>query len=123
MHGRFAWNELLTPDVDAARSFYERLLGWSFSSTPMAGGGDYWVASLNGQPVAGLMAVEAAGPGTPPQWFAYIAVDDIDGRCAAIAASGGAILRPPFPVPDVGRIAVVMDPQKVAFGLLQPDRS
>ena len=28
-HGAFSWNELMTTDVDAARSFYDALFGWS----------------------------------------------------------------------------------------------
>lgn len=118
MDGHFGWNELLTPDVEGAKRFYTALLGWEFVSMPMPEGEPYWVAMASGQPVAGLMAVEGAGPGTPPQWFAYIEVDDTDARCASLAAAGGTVLRPPWDIPEVGRIAVVMDPQQVAFGLM-----
>lgn len=118
MHGQFGWNELLTPDVEAAKRFYATLLGWEFVSMPMAEGGPYWVAMAAGQPVAGLMPVEGAGPGTLPQWFAYIEVDDTDARCASLEAGGGTVLRQPWDIAGVGRIAVVMDPQKVAFGLM-----
>ena len=120
MPAHFAWNELLTPDVEGAKRFYGELLGWTFDAMPMGKDGTYWVATAEEQPRAGLMAVEGAGPGTPPQWFAYIAVDDVDGRCEALSQAGGVILRPPWDIPNVGRIAVVMDPQKVAFGLMTP---
>lgn len=121
MHGQFAWNELLTSDVEAAKTFYGTLFGWDFEANPMPGG-TYWVATRDGQPRAGLMAAEAAGPGTPSSWFAYIAVDDIDERCRALTAACGTVLRQPWDIPEVGRIAVVMDPQNVAFGLMQPIR-
>ena len=29
--GRFTWHELMTPDLDAARNFYTRLVGWGTS--------------------------------------------------------------------------------------------
>lgn len=117
-HGQFGWNELLTRDVEAAKTFYSVLLGWAFVAMPMPEGGPYWVALANGKPVAGLMAAEGAGPGTPPQWFAYIEVDDTDACCVNVVAAGGTVLRPPWDIPEVGRIAVVMDSQQVAFGLM-----
>ena len=30
--GMFSWNELMTTDVDAAKSFYNSLLGWEFET-------------------------------------------------------------------------------------------
>ena len=33
--GQFCWNELATPDVNAAKDFYGKLLGWTFSEHEM----------------------------------------------------------------------------------------
>lgn len=58
-HGTFVWNELLTRNVDAAKSFYAGLVDWSFKPFPTAKGiGTYWVAELDGKPVAGIMAMQ-----------------------------------------------------------------
>ncbi|MDJ1159493.1 VOC family protein [Chelatococcus sp. SYSU_G07232] len=115
MHGHFAWNELMTDDVEKAKAFYAAALGWSFESFPMENS-QYWVAKAGDAPVAGLMAIEDVAPGAPPHWFAYVEVDDIDARVAAAEREGGTVLRAPFDVPGVGRIAILRDPTGAAMG-------
>ena len=41
--------------------------------------------------------------------MSYIAVDDVDARVKK-AAAGAKLMKPVFDVPDVGRIAVLMEP-------------
>lgn len=117
-----AWNELVSADTAASREFYAELLGWSAREVPAAGGGTYTLFSENGSEVAGMLAPPdetwAAAAGAP-RWFAYMAVEDIDAAAARAAELGGAVLRPPFDIPGVGRIAIVADPAGAAFGLLQ----
>lgn len=121
-HGSFAWNELLTRDVDAAKNFYAGLVGWSFTPFPMAAG-TYWVAERDGKPVAGLMAMpEDMPPEVPPHWFEYLEVDDVDARLRQTVALGGKEMRPPFDVPDVGRLGFVTDSTGAALGLMTPVR-
>jgi hypothetical protein len=50
----------------------------------------------------------------------YIAVDDVDARCKKAAASGGKVMREPFDIPNVGRIAILTDSRGVAIGLMTP---
>jgi hypothetical protein len=45
----------------------------------------------------------------PPHWLGYIEVDDIDRCVTTIEANGGRIVRQPFDVPNVGRIAIGAD--------------
>ena len=52
----------------------------------------------------------------PPHWFSYIEVDDVNARVAKAETAGAKILRPPFEVPDVGRIAILEDPTGAAVG-------
>ena len=59
-------------------------------------------------------------PDIPPVWFAYVEVDDVDARVAKIAAAGGKVLKPPFDIPDVGRIAILADPTGATLGWMQP---
>ena len=59
-------------------------------------------------------------PGTPPHWFAYIEVDDVDARVKRIAANGGKLHREPFDIPDVGRIAIVADATGAMIGWMTP---
>ena len=121
-HGHFHWNELNTWNVEEARKFYARTLGWTFEQFPMADGGDYTVCMSDGEPVAGLFELRK-GMGVddvPNHWFAYIAVDDVDARLPEVEAGGGAVCRPPFDVPSVGRISIVRDSTGAVVGWITP---
>src|SRR5262245_35446222 len=78
-HGTFYWNELMSRDAEKAKAFYAATIGWTFDGMPMpdGDGGTYWIAKMNGKPVAGILAMGANFQGPPTDtWFAYLAVDD-----------------------------------------------
>lgn len=119
-HGHFHWNELMTNDVDAAKAFYTSIMGWSFDEMPMPEG-TYYVAIADDEPVCGLMAMPAeAPPGMPPHWLGYIEVRDIDGQVEKAKSAGAVVLKEPFTVPEVGRIAIIQDPTGAAIGWITP---
>ncbi|MDH3738533.1 MAG: VOC family protein [Alphaproteobacteria bacterium] len=119
-HGTFHWNELSTTDVDGAKAFYSEIIGWQFDQMPMPDG-TYWIAKSGDEMAGGLMAMPVAAPdGTPPKWMAYIAVDDVDAAVAKVAGLGGAVLTEAFDIPNVGRMAVIQDPQGAAVSLMTP---
>lgn len=120
-HGHFVWNELLTRDIEAAKTFYSSVAGWTFRPMPMENG-TYWVAEIDGKPVAGIMAMPQDLPAeVPPHWFEYLEVDDVDARLKLATETGGKILRPSFDVPDVGRLGFAMDSTGAAVGLMTPE--
>ena len=67
--------------------------------------------------VGGMMAVPM--PGVPPHWLNYVTVESADASAARVTELGGKICKPPFDIPNVGRIAIVQDPQGAFFGLFQ----
>lgn len=76
-HGAISWSELLTSDVQGARSFYAELFGWTYEDAPMDDG-SYTLVKVNGEEVAGMMPTPPdAGP-MPPAWGIYVTVDDVD---------------------------------------------
>lgn len=119
-HGHFYWNELMTTDVDKARDFYAKTLGWKYDEMPMPEG-TYYVVKDGETPVGGVMAMPKEVPaGTLSHWFSYIAVDDVDKRVKALESAGGKVMRPAFDVPEVGRIAIVADPTGAMQGWMTP---
>ncbi len=119
-HGQFYWNELMTTDVAKAQAFYSRTLGWTFEDMPMPEG-SYHLIKQGEEMVGGMMQMPREMPaGTPSHWFSYISVDDIDARVAKVKAAGGTVLREPWDVEGVGRIAIVQDASGAAVGWMTP---
>jgi predicted enzyme related to lactoylglutathione lyase len=119
-HGSFYWNELMTRDPEKAKAFYANTIGWTFEPTPMPGG-IYWVAKMDDTPEAGIFPLQ--GPdfaGAPEQWFAYIAVDNVDARVKKAEQAGATVKRLPFDVPGVGRIAILQEPGGAMIGWMTP---
>ena len=118
---RFVWYELMTSDKAAAAAFYSEVVGWKVDrSDPQ-----YSLLKVGDAQVAGLMETppELAAMGVPPAWSGYVAVDDVDATEARLLQLGGKVLRPASDIPDVGRFAVVADPQGASFLLFKPSRS
>jgi predicted enzyme related to lactoylglutathione lyase len=53
-------------------------------------------------------------------WFTYVAVDDLDKRLKKVVEAGGKVVRPPWDVPNVGRMAIVQTPGGAAQGWMVP---
>ena len=120
-HGIFCWNELMTRDVEGVKRFYQSTIGWSFEAMPMADGGTYWVASSDGKPVGGMFSLTStAYDGVPESWMSYLAVDDVDARVAKAIKAGAKLMKPIFDVPNVGRIAILMQPGGAGVGWMTP---
>jgi uncharacterized protein len=115
--GDFCWNELVTSSVPAAKKFYTGLLGWK--TKPFDEGMvDYTIILKGKNGMGGMM--KRPKPGNPAQWIPYVLVDDVDSTVKKAAKLRGKVCMPPFDVPNVGRIAVLSDPQGAAFGIIKP---
>lgn len=122
MSAGFIWHELMTSDPDAAKAFYAKVMGWELEAFPGAGV-DYTVLKAGERGIGGLMAIPAAAKanGMPPAWVGYIYAKDIDADVAALQKAGGTLHRGPEEIGgDVGRFAVVSDPQGAIYMLLEP---
>jgi uncharacterized protein len=119
-HGHFHWNELMTRDVEKAKKFYADTIGWSFEGMEMPDG-TYWIATVDGEPVAGIFDISSAEyQGVPESWMSYIAVDDVDARVRKAAQAGAKVMKEPFDVPGVGRIAMLTEPGGAGIGWMTP---
>jgi uncharacterized protein len=116
-HGAFSWSELMTTDVEAAKSFYSQLFGWSARDMEMPNG-NYTTVQVGEASVGGIMRIPAEAQGMPPSWGVYVTVDNVDETLARAEKLGGTVVMPPMDVPGVGRMAVVRDPQGATLSVI-----
>ncbi|MEQ1648900.1 MAG: VOC family protein [Hyphomicrobiaceae bacterium] len=119
--GNFVWYELMTSDLESATAFYSKVVGWTLSEFP-GGRTRYVIANAAHGPVGGLMPIppEAKANGMPPVWVGYVGVDNVDQAAKNLKHAGGHIDRAPDDIPNVGRFAMVTDPQGAMFVLFTP---
>jgi predicted enzyme related to lactoylglutathione lyase len=115
-HGAFTWSELVTPDVDAAASFYEALFGWKTETADM-GGMTYTMFNNDGAVIAGGM--KPPMDGIPPHWGIYFAVDDCDAAVATATQNGATVMAEAMDSP-AGRMAALADPIGANFSVIKP---
>jgi predicted enzyme related to lactoylglutathione lyase len=120
LHGRFAWYELATRDMESAKAFYGDVLGWGTQDVP-ASGPAYTLFTAGGAAVSGLMELpkEATASGLRPSWLGYVGVDDVNAAANRIEELGGAVHVPPTEIPNVSRFSIAVDPQMATIALLK----
>ena len=121
-HGTPIWYELMSKSPSAARRFYGAVVGWTIDETPPAGSTmEYRMVSAADGPVGGVLTLtkEMCEHGARPVWMMYLGVDDVDACVASITAAGGRVQLPAFDIPDIGRIAMVTDPQGAPFYVMR----
>jgi predicted enzyme related to lactoylglutathione lyase len=119
--GTFCWIELGTIDGEAAKKFYTGLFGWDFTDSPIGPGMVYTMLKLDGKDVGALyqMPSEMTSQGIPPNWLSYASVTSADESAAKAKELGATLMKEPFDVMTVGRMAVVQDPTGAVFALWQ----
>jgi uncharacterized protein len=118
-HGQFSWNELATTDPAGAVKFYTQLFGWTAQEFPMPEF-NYTVVRMAGADSGqgGIMPTPPTAKGMPPAWISYVTVDDVDATAKQAEKLGGKIMAGPQDIPEVGRFAVILDPQGAAIAVI-----
>lgn len=122
LQGSHIWYELITPDPDGAKAFYDAVVGWDVEPIP-AGPMDYrMIRRSDGGNAGGVMRLteDMTSHGAKPIWLGYVGAEDVDATVRQIETKGGKALMPAFDIPDVGRIAMVADPQGSPFYVMKP---
>ena len=117
--GDFIWYELMTTDAEGAKAFYDAVLGWDVGEGA-AEYQNYRMINSGGGYAGGVLPVtdEMQQHGARPTWLGYIHVNDVDQSVAAIERAGGKALMT-HDIPNVGRIAMVTDPQGAPFYVMK----
>ena len=113
--GRFVWHELLTTDTKAAEGFFTKVAGWKAKPFDQS----YTLFLTGKQNRAGLMALpaEAKAMGAKPHWESYVAVSSVDETAKQATGLGGKVLKAPTDIPNVGRFAILQDPQGASIAV------
>jgi predicted enzyme related to lactoylglutathione lyase len=114
--GAPCWLDIAVPDVPAALEFYGPVLGWMFSGTSEAYGGNR-MCLVDGRAAAGIGPLQIDGQ--PTAWTVYLASDDVDATTKLVIEHGGSVLVEPGEVGEFGRMAVAADSTGGVFGLWQ----
>jgi predicted enzyme related to lactoylglutathione lyase len=118
----FTWGELSCRDVDSATDFYGAVFGWEARTRAGARGSTYTEFFLPDvdQAVAGMVPMNQRWPeDVPPHWMLYFAVTDTDEIVSRVGQLGGTVSVAPYDLADVGRIAVLNDPEGAVFSVIQ----
>jgi predicted enzyme related to lactoylglutathione lyase len=117
--GTYCWSELITTDVDRAKSFYQAVFGWdSESQGGSEGGPAYTEWKLNGKSIGGMMLKMPEMPAEMPNlWGVYFAVADTDATVAQAQEFGGSLIMAPMDI-EPGRFATLSDPVGAMFNVL-----
>ena len=117
--------EIHASEPEALIEFSSALPGWGFTKQDAM---DYWLIEtgpaeepgING----GLVRRPVPGPAESQAVNAFICTVQVDAPDETLAANdrlGGSVALPKMPVPGVGWLAYVKDPDGNILGLLEPD--
>ena len=117
--GTFCWVELGTTDGEAAKKFYTGLFGWDFNDNPIGPDMVYTMLKQDGKDVGALyqMSGEMTSQDIPPHWLSYASVASADETAAKAKELGATLMKEPFDVFTIGRMAVIQDPTGAVFAL------
>ena len=117
--GTLCWADLSTPDPEKAGKFYSDLFGWQLMHEKEAPESDYLHIKNGEHFIGGIPPAKFHNPKAPANWLAYILTSNCDDAAAKATQLGGQLYLPPTTVENVGRMAVVADPQGAVLALFQ----
>src|SRR6201986_540877 len=109
----------MTTNMAAAGAFYADVVGWNVKD---GSGADfaYKLFCSGMTPIGGLIGLppEAQRMGATARWMGYGGVQDIGATTERLRRLGGTVYVPPTDS-NIGRIAVVADPQNASLALVE----
>ncbi len=112
--GAMCWNELLTRDAEAAKTFYNTVLGWEFH-----GDAHYIHITNQGRNNGGMIQMGPEFGDTPVCWMPYFNIGDINAGIARVKELGGQVHMGPNEAPDTGYWALATDPADAHFYIME----
>jgi predicted enzyme related to lactoylglutathione lyase len=120
MANPFVHVELMSTDVDKAKSFYGNLFDWKLEDMAMPDM-TYTMIQVGEGTGGGLM--KNPMPNAPSMWVAYVQVDDLKAATSKAKSLGAAVLKGETEVMGAGSFSIITDPTGAMLGLWQPKKS
>ena len=114
--GALAWCELVTRETESAKRFYGEWLGWEARTLEP---GSYALFLKGGHPVAGMIRMAEESVDGDSHWRVYFHTGDCRASVEKARRLGAECSLPPTPIPGVGTVAMLTDPQGGPFALMQ----
>ena len=114
--GKMVFAALVTPDLIAAERFYTDLFRWRFQNA-YVGRTLLGEASFNGRVVAAIVQ-KSLREGRRPAWRSFLSTKDVEKSVQVAVQHGASMLLEPHEVANLGRAALLADPQGAVFGML-----
>ena len=120
--GDFIWYELMTPDAEGSKTFYDAVVGWNIGEGVAEYNGYRMIGTADDGFTGGVLPItdEMQQHGARPTWLGYLNARDVDAKVVEIESAGGKTLMGATDIPNVGRIAMVADPQGAPFYVMKP---
>jgi uncharacterized protein len=71
-------------------------------------------------PIGGILEIMKEWGDVSPHWLVYFGITDCGAGAENALALGGDVLHGPMDIPNVGRFALVSDPQGAVFAIFEP---
>jgi uncharacterized protein len=107
--------QILSKSPEATAEFYSSLFGWTVNADNPLGYREINTGSRDG--IHG--GIWPAPPQAPNFVQLFIAVDDVRAAAEKAGKAGAKVIIPPTNLPNGGEMAVLLDPQGMAFGLVK----
>jgi uncharacterized protein len=119
MSNPFVHVELVSTDVDKAKSFYGKLFDWKLEDVDM---GDmiYTLINVAGETAGGLM--QNPMPDGHSMWIAYVKVGDIKRATSKAKSLGAKVKKDVTKVKGAGSLSIITDPTGAMLGLWEPKK-
>jgi len=114
-HGSIHWVEVQSTSLEQDVAWFEAVFGFTTRLEQMAMG-PYYILEVDGVARGGLMASQSGRS----MVIAWVRVDNLDETLTLVQGQGGKVVSKIIDDPEVGRMAVVLDPSGAAFGVVQP---
>lgn len=116
--GKFVWYDIFTADISGTAKFYSELFGWSFKN---AQGSHPQLQTIfwDGRPIGNAIGIDKGVKGdSDAQWLSYMSTPDVDIAVQMLETNHGSLHTAAKDLPNIGRVAVVRDPQGALFAFI-----